>query len=594
MKTILGALVALGALATGACADGSAPLGSATSSAATEGADDHPAGVTIDPPNATLISLSETVQLKATVHAAQGDTVEAVAVRWTSLAESVATVTSSGLVTAHGNGIARIRAAIGEGAGALSDTADVLVAQEPAFVLVEVPTGDVAAGLPLSVTVTVEDALHNRVLLPSLGVTLALLPNNQNAMLIGTLATDAVDGVATFSDVSVSRAGRRFVLSAAAGSVSGTSPPFDVRLRLSSISVGSVMACGLAPSGDAYCWGRNRAGGLGTGQITTRQTRPALVVGDHTFVQVDAGSGSNIEGLFDGGGCGLTAAGAAYCWGRNDFGQLGNGTTGVDSRVPVAVSGGIAFQSISVGRDHACGLALSGDIHCWGSNQHGQLGNDNRGVHSGVPVLVAGGLSYTALFIGDIRTCALATSGDVYCWGDSGPTSFPGSSFVNAPALLSGGLSFVEVDPGTFLHFCGVTVSHGGYCWGQDLGGGELGTGTPGQNEIGPALVTGGHEWAYIGADGLFSCGLRVDGAALCWGNDNNGELGQGTVGSSRPVPSLVVGGIAFTQMDVGHGTVCALAANGDAYCWGSGFEGERGDGSSVPQAATPVKVVTP
>jgi alpha-tubulin suppressor-like RCC1 family protein len=106
--------------------------------------------------------------------------------------------------------------------------------------------------------------------------------------------------------------------------------------------------------------------------------------------------------------------------------------------------------------------------------------------------------------------------------------------------------------------------------------------------------VAGGHAWAYIGADGLSSCGLRVDGVAMCWGNDFNGELGQGTVGLGRTVPTEVVGGIAFMHMDVGHGTVCATTGSGDTYCWGSGFWGERGDGTFAPQQATPVKVVTP
>lgn len=585
-------LVTVVLVVAGACRDSSTPLDHDLALMPQEDAT-RPARVVIDPEDATLESLSETVQLTATVLAANGNVIEAAPVRWSVLTESVATVTPSGLVTARANGTTGIRAAVGEGTGTLADTAQIMVQQKPARLVVGTPA-DAAAGLSITVLVTIQDALQNTVVGSSLDVTLALEPNDQGATLLGTTTTTAVDGIATFDAAQISRAGRGFVLSATAGELVASSAPFDVRLRLTSVSAGNAMACGLAPLGDAYCWGRNRTGGLGTASTATRQSRPALVVGNHTFIQVDAGSGTNINGIFDGGGCGLTADGAVWCWGRNDFGQLGNGTTGVDSRVPVTVAGDIAFQSISVGRDHACGVARSGAIFCWGSNQHGQLGNNSRGVHSNVPVPVEGGLSYSALFIGDVRTCALATTGDVYCWGEGGPTILPGSPFVDAPALLTGGLSFTQVDPGTFLHFCGATVGRVGYCWGQDLGSGELGTGTPGQNEAAPALVTGGHEWTYIGANGLNSCGLRVDGRALCWGRDHNGELGQGTIGVVRTVPTPVVGAIAFAQMDVGHGTVCAVTPLGDAYCWGTGFEGERGDGTVAPQQPAPVRVVTP
>jgi len=463
----------------------------------------------------------------------------------------------------------------------------------PAQLVVGLPQGDVAAGLPLSVVVAINDAHGDRVHGPTFDVTLALEPNPQGATLSGTLTQTALDGIATFSDVHISRAGRSFALSATGNSISASSPRFDVRLRLTSVTVGNGMACGLALSGDAYCWGRNQTGGLGNGTSGTDRARPVLVAGNLTFTQVDAGSGSNINNILDGGGCGVVETGTAYCWGRNDYGQLGNGNAGVDSKVPVPVSGGIRFQYVSMGRDHACGLARSGEILCWGDNRGGQLGNPNAGAGSDVPVLVSGGLTYTALSVGDISSCALEVAGDAYCWGFAAPTDQEGSPASTAPALVTGGVVFAQVDPGTFLHMCGVRTSHEGYCWGQDLLGGELGTGTPHQNEATPAAVSGGHAWIYIGAGGSFSCGLRLDGVAMCWGYDYNGEVGQGTLGRGTTVPTPVVGEIRFVQMGVGHGSTCAVTENEDAYCWGSGLWGEHGDGTFAA-GATPTKVVTP
>lgn len=463
----------------------------------------------------------------------------------------------------------------------------------PADLLVSAPQGDLAPGLPVSLTVTVQDAGGNRVRGSTVPVTLALRPNAQGARADGTITVNAVDGVATFTDVRVSRAGRGFAVEASAGSLSGVSPLFDVRLRLSSISVSSAMTCGVSPLGDAYCWGRNATGGLGIGSGRGDRARPTLVAGDLAFAQIDVGSASNVGGLFDGGACGVTVGGAAYCWGRNDYGQLGNGTVGVDSDVPVLVAGGLQFRAVAAGHDHACGLTAAGAIYCWGSNQQGRLGNGNVGVDSDEPVPVIGTVSYAALSAGGYdRSCGIATSGEAYCWGGGGPSPLEGRPFVVTPALVLGGVPFSTVEPGSFLHLCGVG-NGAGYCWGQDFGG-ELGTGTPGVDEPAPAPVLGGYQWTYIGAGAQASCGLRTDGIVMCWGLDNNGELGQGGVGSTLTMPSAIVGGITFTQLSVGHGTTCGLISNGEAYCWGAGLWGERGDGTFDPQQGTPTKVVVP
>jgi alpha-tubulin suppressor-like RCC1 family protein len=454
---------------------------------------------------------------------------------------------------------------------------------------------NVAAGLTLPVvTALVVDRSGHAIPGPMV-VTLDLAPNSQGATLSGTRTVAALDGVASFADLRISRAGRAFALVATAASATGRSNPFEVRLRLVSVSVGNGMACGLAPSGDAYCWGRNHTGGLGNGTSGSDTARPVLVAGDLTFAQVEAGAGSNTNGIFDGGACGLTAAGAAYCWGRNDYGQLGNGHGGTDSKVPVRVSGSIPFASVGMGMHHTCGLARSSEVYCWGNNDGGQLGTDSLGVGHDVPVRVAGGRTYTALWVGDWSTCARATAGDVYCWGGGAPTVQDGAPVSDAPTLLAGGVAFSQIHPGTFLHMCGVSATGEGYCWGQDyLAAGTLGTASPGHDEPAPALVTGAHHWISIGAGGSSSCGLRADSLAMCWGYDYNGEVGQGTPGRGATAPALVFGSLKFTQLDVGHGTSCAVAWWGDAFCWGLGVWGERGDGTFTAQAALPGRVVTP
>ncbi|UCG86683.1 MAG: hypothetical protein JSW71_22760 [Gemmatimonadota bacterium] len=133
-----------------------------------------------------------------------------------------------------------------------------------------------------------------------------------------------------------------------------------------SIASGQEHSCGLTAAGDAYCWGRDREkqSGAAPGEFPGFQLTPAPVLGGLTF-QALTGGGFHT--------CGLTPDGAAYCWGRGDQGQLGNGSDS-DSPVPVPVVGGLLFQSISAGYLHTCGLATDGLVYCWGSNFSGQLG----------------------------------------------------------------------------------------------------------------------------------------------------------------------------------------------------------------------------
>src|SRR5437867_985055 len=114
--------------------------------------------------------------------------------------------------------------------------------------------------------------------------------------------------------------------------------------------------------------------------------------------------------------CGLSSAGATYCWGDNFYGQLGDGTA-TSSSIPVAVAGGLSFSALAAGRYHTCGLTSAGAAYCWGGNYVGQLG-DGSTTNSSTPVPVAGGLNFSALTTGvGGHTCGLTMSGAAYCWG---------------------------------------------------------------------------------------------------------------------------------------------------------------------------------
>jgi alpha-tubulin suppressor-like RCC1 family protein len=135
--------------------------------------------------------------------------------------------------------------------------------------------------------------------------------------------------------------------------------------------------CGVAQGGAAFCWGSNSGGQLGNAELVLA-AGPVPVSGSISFTSLTAGGEHT---------CGLDATGAAWCWGFNWYGQLGN-QSWTTSEVPVRVAGGHAFLALDAGQDHTCGITGSGAIYCWGANNFGQLGRGTQGYMT-VPVAVA-------------------------------------------------------------------------------------------------------------------------------------------------------------------------------------------------------------
>jgi len=157
--------------------------------------------------------------------------------------------------------------------------------------------------------------------------------------------------------------------------------PIDMGKTFVSVSAGWTHTCGLATNSAVYCWGNNDVGELGDGTTASRQNL-LPVAGGHAFTTVSTGN--------DVYSCGVTTTGSAYCWGLNAYGQLGDGTT-TNKLVPTLVSGGLTFVSVAASTTpdgaHTCGLTTSGAVYCWGLNDHGQLGDGTTTQHL-LPTLV--------------------------------------------------------------------------------------------------------------------------------------------------------------------------------------------------------------
>jgi len=255
--------------------------------------------------------------------------------------------------------------------------------------------------------------------------------------------------------------------------------PTDVAVR--TLSAGAYHVCGLASDGSAYCWGSNAFGQLGDG---TRQSSdlPIPVAGGLRFTAISAGGNHT---------CGLVTEGVAYCWGSNYVGlALGLQDT-ASSAVPTRVSGDMAFVSVSAGLEHTCGLTQSGQAYCWGANEYGQLGFISEGDPtcatpqscSQMPGQVSGGITFGLIDASGEYTCGLTQSGQAYCWGGllvpgtcaPGRGDNPGGGFGGFPFCIPQlkQVSAPEPLPGTTLFStrggrgsCWMGLDGAAYCWG--------------------------------------------------------------------------------------------------------------------------------
>lgn len=238
-------------------------------------------------------------------------------------------------------------------------------------------------------------------------------------------------------------------------------------MSFASLAVADDHACGLTDSGQTYCWGANDSGQLGNGTVSGASSVPVAVRGGLAFNQLATGLGFT---------CGLTAAGTAYCWGLNIDGAVGDGTT-TDRTSPTPVIGGLVFTQL-VASGAVCGITRNGALYCWGNNWSGALGNGTT-MSPRYPVAVKGGLSFTAVSVGD-HTCGITTGGAMYCWGanDYGELGDGTTTRISrtTPTPVGGGLTFTHVAVGGH-HTCAIAASGQTYCWGMN-GAGQLGDGT--------------------------------------------------------------------------------------------------------------------
>ena len=366
---------------------------------------------------------------------------------------------------------------------------------------------------------------------------------------------------------------------------------------VTAVDLGAFYSCALLQDGTVRCWGDNSTGELGDG-TTTNASTPGAVAGIGGAATVTAGGFHTCVRIPDG---------TIQCWGRNNAGQLGDpATTAFQSPTPVRVAG-LSATAVTAGGFHTCALPGDGTVRCWGQNDLGQLGNgtsdpvpNNPSTFNPTPVTVSGITTAVAISAGGWYTCALLQDGTVRCWGDNtwgelgngavlvSPSPTSPVTPTPTPVTVSGITTAVAIEAGVF-HMCALLRDGTLQCWGRGEEG-RLGNGST-ANSSTPVTVSGIVP-AVIAPGAEHSCAVLRDGTMRCWGDNNFGQLGNGSPqGSFSTTPSGPVTGIT-TAIGASSGAehTCALLQDGSLRCWGRNVDGRIGNGTTT-DAFTPVAV---
>jgi len=419
--------------------------------------------------------------------------------------------------------------------------------------------------------------------------------------------------------------------------------------NIKSIRTGFYHTCALSNAGNIYCWGRNDYGEFGDGSTSSASAPVRVLKGAAVSADNDGTYLTNIKSIGPGGDhtCALSNAGNIYCWGENPDGELGNGST-ADAHTPVRVLKGAAVSadndgtyltnigSIDPGYYHTCVLSNAGNTYCWGYNDVGELGNGST-VSASAPVRVLKGAAVSAdndgtylanlksIYGGGYYTCALSNAGNTYCWGENGYGQLGNGSTAAAhtPVRVLKGAAVSADNDGTYLtnigsidpgdyHTCALSNAGNTYCWGEnyygELGNGSTVSASAPVRVLKGAAVSADNDGTYlanlksIDAGFCYNCALSNAGNTYCWGYNDTGEIGNDSTAAAH-TPVRVLKGAAVSadndgtyltnlkSIDAGWHT-CALSNVGNTYCWGENNMGQVGNGSTA-DAHTPVRVLS-
>ena len=290
--------------------------------------------------------------------------------------------------------------------------------------------------------------------------------------------------------------------------------------------------------------------------------------------------------------CAIGANGAAYCWGDNDSGRLGINSY-IPQLAPVRIHSLETFKTIvATSTGATCALNTEGEAFCWGNNQHGQHGDGTTAPRLGV-MKVTGGERYVSLSGGFYAFCGETVAGEIFCWGLglTGQFTIPNVESSSYPRKISSPVRLRSPVVGSW-HVCALSDEGRAYCWGLNrygqLGNGRV-DGAAGGNQYEPTPVAGDLRFSQLAAGADFTCGIVRDGTAYCWGLNERGQLGFAGVRETGP-PTLVNSSARFSRISAAEHHACGVTLQQQIVCWGNNSAGQLGHGIP-PFTTTPVRI---
>lgn len=344
------------------------------------------------------------------------------------------------------------------------------------------------------------------------------------------------------------------------------------------LASGDAFSCAASKSGAVTCWGRNDRGQLGDGSKEASRPFPGAIPDLEDGIAVTTGLAQ---------ACAVRKTGAVVCWGVNDKGQLGRAAAPTPLR-PGPVPKLDDAIAVSLGAEHGCALRRTGEVLCWGSDAQGQLG-DGAGSRGGKVAQLSDAI---ALGSGRAHTCALRRSGAVVCWGannqgqignNAGAAQLKTPVQVPAAVMKVTDASEIAIGPD---HGCARMRDGKAVCWGRNDAG-QLGSGTESSVWTSRVPVQGLANLSSLAVGPAHACGAMGERLA-CWGDNAAGQGGYD--GGSATVPRVGIQGLDVAGLALGRDHSCARLRSGEVACWGGNEFGQLGDGGRS-RSPTPAEV---
>lgn len=314
------------------------------------------------------------------------------------------------------------------------------------------------------------------------------------------------------------------------------------------VSNGSDHTVAIKTDGTLWRWGKNDFGQLGDSTLSFKCS-PVNMGGLTALRGLDCFKQASAGGCFT---STINVDGQLWSWGRNNCGQLGDGST-IDKSTPIQnISATLNWKVVSAGQSHVAALKTDGTLWLWGDNSSGQLGNDSTVTGFSSPVqTISGGTNWKQASSGIGHTAAIKTDGSLWLWGcnSNGELGLNSTNLIcRSPVqTVSGGTNWKQVSAGG-INTGAVKTDGTLWVWGNNLCG-QLGDNSTISKSSPVQTIAGGFNWKQVNFSSDFAVAIKTDGSLWTWGSNQCGVLGTNTTTNRSSPAQTISGGNYWVQV---------------------------------------------